>query len=411
MKYKSENIFYYGVFYVKNKKHIISLGIVIILIITSLCSCKVVREDYVSIANTTGRTIKLTLWGSAEDQQILSEMIEKFKQSNSQNTYEISQKIIGEDKAQDEVKKDPVMAADVFAVAHDQLGKLVEDGLIYENTKYSEEIFKENTKGSVDACTYKGKLYGYPVSKKTYFLYYDKRIFSEDDVKSLDSMLSKPVESGVDRIGIDMADAYYTTSFFLTAGCNLFEEGYFDPEHISFDDEPGKEAVNYIKGLMARGVASISSEESDSRFAQGKLGAYISGDWKASSFKEKLGENYAVAPLPGVDMGSGEKHMVSFAGYNIYCISANTQEPLAAMSLANFLVNKENQEIRYKKRNLLPTNNELINDISNQQNDLARAAITQLNYSFVVPSTPQMCKFWAPMAAYSRDLFLNKISA
>lgn len=380
------------------------------MVMSVLTACTVKSNEEDPEASLEGRTIKLTVWGAAEDQDLLKEIIEDFKAENPKSTFEFTQKIVGEDKAQEEVKKDPTEAADVFAVAHDQVGKLVDDGLIYENTKYVDNIKAENTEGSVLACSYQGKMYGYPASQKTYFLYYDKRIFSADDVKSLDKMLSKNVSGGTIRLGMDMGDAYYTTSFFLTNGCELFGKDGMDPKRVTFNDPNGLEAAKYIQSLKAKGVHSVSLEESDSRFAEGKMGAYVTGDWKAVSFKEKLGDNYAVTKLPTINMGSGDKQMKSFAGYNIYCVSANTKEPLAAMMFANFLVNKKNQEKRFNVRKLLPVNKVLVSDVISKNDILVNAAMSQLDNSVVMPSIAQMNKFWAPTAAFCKDAFEGRIA-
>lgn len=391
-------------------KRCVCLLMMCAMFLSVFTACTVKSKDDDAETSIAGRTIKLTVWGAAEDQDLLKEIIEDFKNENPQSIFEFTQKIVGEDKAQEEVKKDPTEAADVFAVAHDQIGKLVDDGLIYENTKYVNDVKAENTEGSILACTYKDKLYAYPASQKTYFLYYDKRIFSGDDVQSLDKMLSKNVSPGTIRLGIDMGDAYYTTSFFLTNGCELFGKDGMDPKKVTFNDQNGLEAAKYIQSLKAKGVSSVKLEESDSRFAEGKMGAYITGDWKAVSFQEKLGDNYAVAKLPMLNMGSGDKQMKSFAGYNVYCVSANTKEPLAAMQFANFLANRKNQEKRFNVRKLLPVNKSVISDVVSKNDMLVNAAMNQLNDSVVMPSIAQMNKFWAPTSAFCKDVFEGKIA-
>ena len=54
------------------------------------------------------------------------------------------------------------------------------------------------------------------------------RVFEDEDVKSLDTMLSKSVRQGVDKFGFNMKDAYFSTAFlvvFLAAG--FFAAGFF----------------------------------------------------------------------------------------------------------------------------------------------------------------------------------------
>lgn len=360
--------------------------------------------------SSASKNVDLSLWGAANDQKMLSEMVEDFKKANPEKNYSITLKVMGEDKALEEIQKDPSASGDVFAIAHDQLGSLVQTDAVYENTIYADEVNKNATEGAISASTYNGKIYGYPASQKTYFLYYDKKIFSDDDVKSLDKMLEKQVSDGVSKLGIDMKNAYYTAAFFFTNGCELFGKDGKDENTVTFNNAGGLEAANYIATLKSKGVVSIDDAASDTQFASRKLGAYISGDWKAESIKEKLGDDYGVAPLPSVNMGSGEKHMKSFSGYNIYCVKAKTKFPEEAMALANYLTNKENQKKRFEMRNLLPVNKDLVADKTLQSDKTVAAIFEQLKYSVLMPSTPKVKKFWDPTGAFTKDAFEGKIS-
>ena len=48
-----------------------------------------------------------------------------------------------------------------------------------------------------------GKMYGVPYTDNTWFMYYDKSTFSEDDIKSLDTMVSKAV------VAFPLNDSWY----------------------------------------------------------------------------------------------------------------------------------------------------------------------------------------------------------
>lgn len=381
----------------------------------ALMAVSILTVSFVGCSQTkkssTAEAIKLTLWGSADDQAMLGEMVNNFKNQNSSKTYEIELKVMGEDVAKTEVLKDLDAAADVFAIAHDQLGDLVQSDAVYENTKYASDVKNNVSEGAVAASTYKEKLYGYPASQKTYFLHYDKRIFNENDVKSLNSMLSKTVPNGTSKIGMDIANAYYSAAFFLTNGCELFGPNGTDSNSVTFNNAQGLQAANYISTLKNKGVISINDETSDTQFTAGKLGAYITGDWKTKDFEKILGNNYGVAELPLIDMGSGEKHMKSFSGYNIYCVNAKSKQALEAMNLANFLTNKDNQKKRFEMRSLLPVNKELMNGSELKRGSVVTAIFAQLNYSVTMPSISQISKFWEPTKAFTKDAFDGNISS
>lgn len=391
----------------RNKSLCAILTVSIALGCFSGCGKKSANND--AAETSASKEVSLTLWGAANDQKMLGEMVDSFKKENADKNYTITLKVMGEDEAKTEVQKDPSAAGDVYAIAHDQLGALVNSDAVYENTIYADDVKKNSIDAAISASTYNGKLYGYPASQKTYFLYYDKRIFSDEDVKSLDKMLEKEVPSGVSKLGLDIKNAYYSAAFFFTNGCELFGKDGTDENTVTFNNEHGLEAATYLTTLKSKGVVSVDDASSDPQFAAGKLGAYISGDWKAESIKEKLGENYGVAELPSVDMGSGEKHMKSFSGFNIYCVKAKTKFPEEAMALANFITNKNNQKKRFEMRNLLPVNKELVSDNSLKSDPTVSAIFKQLNHCVLAPAIPRVDKFWAPMGAFTKDAFDGNI--
>ena len=65
-------------------------------------------------------------------------------------------------------------------------------GALQEILLNPEDVKSRNLTGSVEAATMDGKLYAYPMTADNgYFLYYDKSVLSEDDVKSMDTLLAK----------------------------------------------------------------------------------------------------------------------------------------------------------------------------------------------------------------------------
>lgn len=57
--------------------------------------------------------------------------------------------------------------------------------------KYKEEIESTNSEELLDSLKVDGELYGVPFTTNTWYMFYDKSVFSEEDVKNLDTMLQK----------------------------------------------------------------------------------------------------------------------------------------------------------------------------------------------------------------------------
>ena len=354
---------------------------------------------------------KLTLWGAADDQEMLTQMADAFKTKYADKNIEITLRVNGEDTAKDEVQKDLDAAADVFAIPHDQLGALVQSGAIYENTLFAKNATDNASEGAVTAATYDGKIYGYPSSSETYFLYYDTSIFKAEDVASLNTILDAQVADGVTKFGFDMGNAYFSGAFFLTNDCQLFGETGADETVCTFNNAAGLEMANFIAGLKAKGAAALDDAAAGTQFEAGKLGAYVGGPWKAADYKKFLGDRYGVAKLPTINTGSGDKQMKSFAGYKLYCVKSNTQYPVAAMTLADFLTNEENQIKRFEMRQLLPTNKVAAANEKVTSDATVAATLAQLEFGIAMPSVPKMSNFWTPTGAFTKDAFDGNIQA
>lgn len=352
----------------------------------------------------------LTVWGSQDDQQMLNEMVDAFKAEYPEVAWNISVRVNGEDQAKTEVLKDTEAAADVFAIAHDQLGELVQSGAVYKNTKYADEITERTIDTAVNAATYEGQLYGYPSVSETYFLFYNKAIFDEEQVKSLDAMLTADVADGVTPFAMDIANAYYSGPFFLSNGCELFGADGSDAKTVTFNNEQGLEVAKLLGSLKGQGVVAFDDTVAAAQFEAGTLGAYVAGPWKTETYKEVLGDNFGVAELPSLSFNGEEKHMSSFAGFKIYCVKSNTKYPLEAMALANWLTNEENQLKRFQDRGGVPVSKALSESAEVTSDPAVAALLGQLNYAYAMPAIPQMGKFWDATKAFVQEAFDGTIT-
>lgn len=368
------------------------------------------KTESTEAAAPTNTDVALTVWGSQDDQTMLKEMVEDFKAANPDVNWNITVRVNGEDQAKTEVLKDTEAAADVFAIAHDQLGELVQAGAVYKNTKYADAVKERSVEAAVNASMYDGELYGYPSASETYFLFYNKAIFNEDQVKSLDTMLTADVAEGVTPFAIDIANAYYSGPFFLSNGCELFGTDGSDAKTVTFNNEQGLEVAKLLGSLKSKGVVSFDDTVAATQFEAGTLGAYVAGPWKTETYKEVLGDNFGVAELPTINFGGEEKHMSSFSGFKIYCVKANTQYPLEAMALADWLTNEDNQLKRFKDRGAVPVATTLASSEEVTSDPAVAALLAQLNYSYAMPSIPQMGKFWDATKAFVQEAFDGTIT-
>lgn len=345
-------------------------------------------------------TVALKVWGTQEDQELLGELIEQFKTQNPDTAWDITLGVVGDADAKARYLEDPAAAADVFTFPDDQLVDLVKADALYEVTNNRDAIVAANAAGSIQAASINGVLYGYPMTADNgYFLYYDKSVFTQEDVQTLDGMLAAANAAGK-KVHMDVSNGWYIASFFLGAGCKLDIDA--DGKQVcDFNNANGLAAAKAILALCSD-PAFITGDDS---VLQGNIGdtisAGISGTWVATAIKEKLGENYGASKLPTFTLNGQQVQMGSFLGCKILGVNTQTQHPVEAMKLAEFLTSEQSQIRRFEVRGYGPSNIQAAQSTGVQSNIALAALAAQSQFA---TSQHVLGAYWVPAEALGQQM-------
>jgi len=355
--------------------------------------------------------VRLKVWGPQEEQELLKQMTESFAKAHPEYNITFEFGVVSEGDAATELTKDPAAAADVFAFASDQTARLVEAGLLYPITYNVDEVKAANSAASIQAATVNGQMYGYPFTPNSWFMYYDKSKFTEDEVKSLETMMAKDLGEGVKNFSIDINNGWYLSAFYFAAGCTLFGEDGKDPTVMTFNNENGVAVTKYLIDLV-KNPKFLEEDQSNmiAAFASGTLGACCSGTWNAQAIQEALGENYAATKLPTIRINGKDLQLSNFADFKLIGVNSQTQYPVPAMQLAEWLANEENQKLRFEVRSIAPTNLKLAEDPVVKANPAVAALSLQTTFSTLQSSISQMGNYWAPAEAFGNELINGTIT-
>lgn len=112
---------------------------------------------------------------------------------------------------------------DVYFFANDQIPTLADSGALAKLGGDTEQWVKDNNEQTmVQSVTYNDGIYGVPFTSNTWFMYYDKSKYTEDEVKSLDTMMAKDLGEGVYNFAFPMDNSWYIEAFYFGAGCSIF---------------------------------------------------------------------------------------------------------------------------------------------------------------------------------------------
>lgn len=359
------------------------------------------KEDENTDNSTSTEDVSLKVWAPQEEQEILKTMVENFKALHPEYNLTVEFGVISEADAANELKKDAAAGADVFSFASDQTSSLVEAGLLYRVTKNKDAIVAANSPASISAATVNGELYGYPFTPNSWFMYYDKSKFTEEEVLSLDAMMAKDLGEGVKNVALDLDNGWYLSSFFFANGGILFGADGTDPTNVSFADANGLAVANYLIDLNANPRFMVEADQKYiAEFKNGTLGAAFSGTWDADAVKEALGENYGATKLPTINIDGTDHQLSNFADFKLVGVNSQTKYPVQAMELAEYLASEECQKLRFEARSIAPTNVNLATDADVMANEAVAALSLQTQYSTLQATISQMGNYWPAAEAF-----------
>lgn len=343
--------------------------------------------------------VTLKVWADQGELALIEKLCNEFAAEHPEKEYAFDYGAVGAVDGKARYLEDPAAAADVFLFADDQLVDLVKADALYEVTRNADAIIAANTPGSINAASYEGTLYGYPMtSDNGYFLYYDKSVLSEEDLATLDGILAAANAAGK-KVHMDVSNGWYLASFFIGNGCRLtIEDG---KQVIDFNNENGLAAAEAIRAFC-NDPAFVTGD--DSVLAGGigdAIACGISGTWMATAIQEKLGDNYGCCKLPTFTCGGEQVQMGSFLGCKIYGVNSQTAYPVDAMELAEYLTNEKAQIERYQELNYGPSNVNALADDTIASNLALQALSAQSEFAI---SQMVLGGFWTPAEAFGAEL-------
>lgn len=356
----------------------------------------------------------VTLWITTDSKKFYTKVLEDFEKDNP----DIHVKVVETEdaKAQENVKKDPSSAADVFALPHDQLGQLVDSGVIQEiPEKYVDEIKSDQSETALAGATYKDKVYAFPYGIESQVLYYNKKMLNENQVSSYEN-ITKDATFGAN---LKAVDAYKIGPLFMSVGDKLFGDTGEDVKGTDWNNSAGISVLQWIADQKDNSGFVNVGDDYISQFENEKIAAFESGPWDKEKAIEAVGEdNLGIAVYPKMTIGGNEVQQKAFLGVKLYAVNqapadGDSKKIAADYKLASYLSSEAVQEAQFKDetRNIIPSNTTIQEADYVTNDELANAVVTMSgsDYSVVMPKIPEMTNFWTASAAVLSDTYNGKI--
>lgn len=390
------------------KKKVVSVLLVAAMTATMVAGCG--SKDSNSASGTEGSgddkwSGTITVWSPQEDQDTgwLSKECEAFNEAHPEWDITFKYGVCAEGDVKTTVTQDVKKAADVYMLANDNIPDLVAANALAElGGSYLEDVQANNSESIASSVTYNDQLVAFPFSSNTWFMYYDKSVYSEDDIKSLDTMLEKG------KVSFPLSNSWYIQAFYVGNGCSLFGDGTQADKGVDFGGDKAAAVTNYLVDLAANpNFINDADGAGLAGLRDGSVNAVFSGTWDAEAVKEALGDNMGVAALPTFTLDGKECQMKSFMGSKAIGVNPNAENMQASMALAAYLASEDAQKDHYDMRNILPSNTNI--DVSSDQIATA-VADTMKNTSIVQPLLSEMSNYWSPAENMGKNIIAGEIT-
>jgi len=372
-------------------------------------------DDYPGVDYPTLQSITLKVWAPTEDFERgwLYDRLEAFEELYA-DEYEIiwDLAVCSEADAATMIAWGSQEAADVYFYVSDQLDSLVGAGALSKlGGSCRNQVLTDNATIMTQSVTYiDDEIYGFPVAPNTWFMYYDKSVFSESDIQSLETMLSKGT------VSFDMANGWYNGAFFWGAGGTVFGPNGNDPyAGVDFNGAIGGAVAQKMVALHSHpNFYSESHETGWAGMIEGCRDAIFSGSWNYDTLKHALGDDLGVAVLPTFNVDGRTYQMKSFAGSKAIGVNAQIDDPVKislAMKLAAFLASEESQLLRFQLRGITPTHMGLKYHDAILTDPIATVEMAVINSCAIMqPSIPAMGNYWTPMGNFGGGIISGYIT-
>ena len=366
----------------------------------ALCAAGLLLAGCGPVAGDSGaEKIRLMVWSPSEDQskdsgQWLQTCCENFAALHPEWDITFVYGVSNEASAAGAVAQDPEASADVFMYANDTLTIMTDaNALAKFGGIYAEELQATNSETLLDSLTLDGNIYGVPFTTNTWYMYYDKSVFTEEDVKSLDTMLEKGV------VSFPFVNSWYLPAFYFGNGCTLFGDGTQEELGADFGGENAVEVTEYLVDLAANPNFKIDQDGSGlAGLRDGSINAIFSGSWDAAAVQEILGDDMGVAALPTYTLNGEEKQMYAYAGSKAIGVNTATKYMKASVELAMYLGSAEAQRLHYELRNVIPCNTELNSDPEIAADPVVQAQNDTFDRTSILrPFVAAMNNCWTPV--------------
>jgi arabinogalactan oligomer/maltooligosaccharide transport system substrate-binding protein len=166
--------------------------------------------------------------------------------------------------------------------------------------------------------------------------------------------------------------------------------------------------LKYTDGLIP---PESDYDGADTLFKEGNAAMIINGDWSLSGYKDTLGDNLGVAPIPEVSATGTYPAPYTSGVFFMIPVDLSGAKLDAVKDFINFATDKENQLDMVSKLTRLPALTEALNDSMITSDPILAGSAAQMSYGIPMPTVVEMRCVWDSLKPEMQAVFADTESA
>ena len=351
----------------KRKMAMLLTGILTLSLMAGCGSESSVSSTVSNTGTKEGEVLTMMLNGADSDAYVegYRKIIDAF---NANNDYGVTIEPEFVSNSDYKTKLTTMMASDsepdiIFTWELGYLENFVNGGKITKLTEYLDKDadWKNSfNSGTLEQETYGGDVYGIPTAQCMAVMYYNQRIFKENNLtvpttyEEYRNVCDTLKANGITPVALaSTADDAWLVSQYIQqlsdgiAGYDLFDG--LKNQSASWNDEAMIKAAELFQeevnnGYFEDGFTGVSGSEAEALFQTGQAAMYFNGSWEISNLDNsevcQEAENISCFAMPAVDAAHANVSVGSLD--NSYAITTNCKNVEAAIGFLKYWTNAEN---------------------------------------------------------------------
>ncbi len=321
---------------------------------------------------------KIVVWVGEESAEFYQKVCDEYVASHKDFGYTVEVKGMDTGAVAGTVTQDPSAAADIYTVAHDNIGKLAanqcakpftDESLLAQVNADNPEAYQKVIYSELNGKQY---VYGVPYISQALFLYYNKSLVTVEQAKSFEGLLEAAKMAGNNAVTVTGDDGFnnsfallatrvadHGTSVKIYEGAAAVSGGSKGESNCQGDDTVA--IVRWLQAYRANpnGFTWVSDSGWEADFRKNAVCGVIGGAWHYKSAVASVGEtNLGITLIPTLTLTKSDVEGLegvaagdvyrggTFADCKVFMLNSNsaTDKYGACQQLVKYLSSKEVQQ-------------------------------------------------------------------